>query len=169
MNKQLSIIRHAKSDWSTDNKDFERVLNDRGYADAQLMGEYLQASKQQFDRVYCSTAKRAKLTLQQLNCSLKLPQSRIYYEQSLYLSSVIHLVSFIGQFNEQDNHIALIAHNPGLTDLCNFLTGDQLSNLPTCAVYSVQFFVDEWRAVGAECGTKKTLIRPRMLKEGGPG
>ena len=165
MNKQLSIIRHAKSDWSAGCRDFDRSLNDRGYSDAQLIGKYLVTNKQRFDRVYCSKANRARLTLQQLNHYLKLSEDSICYEQSLYLASVIHLVSFIEQFNDQDQHIALIAHNPGLTELCNFLTGDRLSNLPTCAVYSIQLHVDEWKTIGAECGTRNSLMTPRMLKD----
>ncbi len=165
MNKQLSIIRHAKSDWSGGCRDFDRALNDRGHSDAQLIGKYLFANNQQFDRVYCSTANRARLTMQQLNNFLKLPEDSVRYEQSLYLASVAHLVSFIEQFSNQDQHIALIAHNPGLTELCNYLTGDQLANLPTCAVYNIQLHADEWKAVGIECGTKKSLMTPRTLRD----
>ena len=165
MNKQLSIIRHAKSDWFAGCKDFDRGLNARGYHDASLIGKYLHANKQQFDRVYCSTANRAKLTLEQLNVSLKLPKASIQFEQSLYLASLTHLVSFIEQVSNEYRHIALIAHNPGLTNLCNFIAGDQLANLPTCGVYTIQCCVDDWRAVGLESGTKKMLITPRMLKD----
>jgi len=165
MDKQLTIIRHAKSDWSAGCKDYERTLNDRGYSDAQLIGEYLHANKQRFDRVYCSKAKRAQLTLHQLNQFLTLPEERIRNEQSLYLASVTHLESFIQLFSDQDQHVAIIAHNPGLTELCNYLTGDDLSHLPTCAVYSVQLYVNEWKAIGAECGARNSLITPRMLKD----
>ena len=165
MNKQLSIIRHAKSDWSAGCRDFDRALNDRGYHDATLIGEYLQANKYQFDRVYCSTANRAKLTLEKLNVFLNLPNESVQFEQSLYLASLHHLLSFIEQVSNEYHHIALIAHNPGLTNLCNFLTGDQLENLPTCAVYTIECCVDDWRAVGLESGFKKMLITPRMLKD----
>jgi phosphohistidine phosphatase len=165
MNKELSIIRHAKSDWSADCRDFDRGLNKRGYNDAKLIGKYLHANKQQFDRVYCSTANRAKSTLEQLNASLKLPNASIQFEESLYLASLTHLVSFIEHVSNDLRHIALIAHNPGLTDLCNFLTDDRLDNLPTCAVYTIDFHVDDWRAVGFCSGIKKMLITPRMLKD----
>ncbi len=164
MNKQLSIIRHAKSDWSAGCRDFDRTLNNRGYNDAKLIGNYLHTSHQQFDRVFCSTANRAKLTLQQLNASLNLPTKHFQFEQSLYLASLTHLVSFIEKISDQYHHAALIAHNPGLTDLCNFLTGDQLANLPTCGVYTIQCCIDDWKAIGFESGIMKSLITPRILK-----
>ncbi|MFK7794032.1 MAG: histidine phosphatase family protein [Gammaproteobacteria bacterium] len=165
MSKQLSVIRHAKSDWSAGCRDFDRALNDRGCSDAQLIGDYLIANNQPFDRLYCSKANRARLTLQELNHFLTLPEDSICYEQSLYLAPVAHLVSFIEQLSDQDQHVALIAHNPGLTELCNYLTGDRLSNLPTCAVYSIQLLVDEWKSIGPDCGTKKSLMTPRTLKD----
>ncbi len=165
MDKRLSIIRHAKSDWSTGCRDFERTLNERGVKDSQLIGEYLHAKEQKFDQVYCSTANRAQLTLQKLNLFIKLTENNIHYEQSLYLASLSHLLSFIEQITDDYNHVALIAHNPGLTDLCNYFTGDNLTNLPTCAVYTIDFCVDEWRAVGLENGVKKSLITAKMLKK----
>jgi phosphohistidine phosphatase len=165
MSKQLSIIRHAKSDGAAGCRDFDRVINDRGYQDAELIGQHLIANKQQFDRVYCSSADRAQLTCEQLNICLNLPKTDIQFEESLYLASLTHLVSFIEKISNQYEHVALIAHNPGLTDLCNFLTGDQLANLPTCSVYTIDFQVDDWRAVGFENGTKKKLLTPQMLKD----
>ncbi|MFK8028359.1 MAG: histidine phosphatase family protein [Gammaproteobacteria bacterium] len=165
MNKQLSIIRHAKSDWSEEMPDFDRALNKRGLNDAILIGNYLHDHNYQFDRVYCSSANRARQTLGQLNMSLNLAKDSIQLERSLYLASLAHLVSLIEQLSHSHHHVALIAHNPGLTDLCNFITGDRLGNLPTCAVYTIQCCVDDWRAVGLESGTKKMLMTPRMLKD----
>ncbi len=164
MDKQLTIIRHAKSDWPAGCRDFDRALNERGVTNARLVGEYLHANEQQLDKVYCSTANRAQLTLKELNSYLKLTEDTLHFEQSLYLASLATLLPFIEQVSNNDNHIVLIAHNPGLTELCNYLTGDQLTNLPTCAVYTIQFGVDDWRAIGLESGIKKSLITPKMLK-----
>jgi phosphohistidine phosphatase len=165
MNKVISIIRHAKSDWSHGCKDFDRALNERGYSDAQLMGKNLHDNKQLFNRVFCSAANRAQLTLQQLNSLLALPQANIQFESSLYLASHPQLVSFIEQVSNDYNHIALIGHNTGLTDLCNFLVGDRLTNLPTCAVYTIQTYVNDWKAIGPKCGTRTSLVTPRQLKD----
>lgn len=164
MDKRLSIIRHAKSDWPAGRRDFDRAINKRGISDARLIGNYLHANGQQFDKVYCSKANRAKLTLEQLNAVMKFTESNIRYEQSLYLASLTYLLSFIEQVSNDYNNIALIAHNPGLTNLCNYLTGDQLNNLPTCGVYTIQFCVDDWKAIGLESGVKKSLVTPKMIK-----
>ena len=64
MGKVMTIIRHAKSDWSSDCDDFDRVINQRGHSDAALVGEYLKANGHQYDALFSSTATRAKLTTQ---------------------------------------------------------------------------------------------------------
>ena len=61
----LLLFRHAKSDragFSGD--DFDRPLNKRGVSDARRMGGLLAGADQIPDRVLCSTALRARTTLE---------------------------------------------------------------------------------------------------------
>ena len=165
MSKSLHIIRHGKSDWSQECADFDRGLNKRGYADTKLIGEYLLANDYLFEQVFCSTARRAKITLGELNRHLQICESNIQYIDALYLASRSTLMSLIENTDNQYQQIAIVAHNPGLTELCYYLTGDYLPNLPTCGVYSIHFDVDDWRAVACDSGVTTKFITPRQLKD----
>ena len=165
MNKTLNIIRHAKSDWARADFDYDRILNQRGRNDAQLIGKTLASEDFVTDKVICSGAYRAKETFQCLNEHLKITDNKIEYTDTLYLASLRQLLAEIENFNNDIDNIVIIGHNPGLTELCNYMTGDDLQNLPTCAVYSIVFPVDDWRAIDAEMGSKNNFLSPRMIKE----
>ena len=165
MSKNLNIIRHGKSDWSHECADFDRGLNKRGYSDTNLMGKYLLANSYQFEQVFCSTARRAKLTLQELNRYLKIPKNNIQYIDALYLAGRSTLVSLIENIDNEYHEVAIVVHNPGLTELCYYLSGDYLPNLPTCGVYSIHFDIDNWQSIGCESGTTTKFITPRQLKD----
>ena len=165
MPKTLSIIRHAKSITDLSGPDRDRALNERGQSDAKLIGKFLSAQGAEFDHVYCSTAIRARQTLAKINELLKLPDNQIQFEDSLYLASLPVLLSFIENLPNAQQKVALVGHNPGLTELCNSLSAGDLSNLPTCGVFTVQFSADDWRAAGAGSGAKQKIVTPRMLKE----
>lgn len=165
MPKILSIIRHAKSITDLVGPDSARALNERGRSDAKLIGKFLSAQGVEFDHVYCSTAIRARQTFAKINELLKLPDDQIQFEDSLYLASASELLSFIQNLPENQQRVALVGHNPGLTELCNILGADELSNLPTCGVFTVQFSADDWREAGTGTGENQKLVTPRMLKE----
>ena len=165
MEKHLSIIRHAKSSWAESVADHERSLNTRGNGDSKLMGKFLSAQGITFDQIYCSTARRAQQTLENLNAHLNVENKKIINDESLYLASVSTLVQFIENIPDSFNHVAIIGHNPGLTELCNYLCGDDLENLPTCAVYTIQFPSDDWRAITEGAGENVKLITAHMLKD----
>ena len=62
--KQIFLLRHAKSDWSTlGQQDFERPLAKRGINDAMLISQYIQDKRHLVDAVFCSSALRTKETL----------------------------------------------------------------------------------------------------------
>ena len=165
MSKRLTIIRHAKSVTDSSGSDRDRAINARGQGDAKLIGKFLSAQGIVFDQVYCSTAVRARQTFEKINELLHLSSEIIHAEEDLYLASLPVLLAYIEKLPNSYNHIAIVGHNPGLTELCNALCNDDLANLPTSGVYSVQFSCDDWRAAGSGSGDCQKLVTPRMLKE----
>lgn len=165
MSKSLIVIRHAKSSWASAEGDHQRPLKERGFADANLIGGFLLQNDLSIDAVYCSDAKRALQTLQTINSSLKLAQSKVNYVPDLYLAELNELLTILNTVCPSIENLVLIGHNPGLTNLCNYLTNDRLENLPTCSVYAVELLVDDWNAVCEGVGIQKLYCTPRMLKE----
>jgi phosphohistidine phosphatase len=160
---QLSLIRHAKSSWQDAGlRDFDRPLNARGLRDAPMMGKRVADHGITFDQVITSPALRALSTARLIAAQLDYPETAIQPLQQLYDASVGNLLQCVQSLDSQHHRIALVAHNPGLTGLCNFLSGEAIVNLPTCAVAVIEFPLDDWQAVYRESGNLKMLLTPKQ-------
>lgn len=146
--KTLILIRHAKSDWNDFSaRDFDRELNARGKRDAPLMGQRLAARDIQPDALVVSTACRAKATARLMTPALSFSFADIDWRDELYLASPSTMKSVIRQTADHIQTLALLAHNPGITELANQLTGTDINNVPTCGVITLDLPVDHWEEV----------------------
>jgi phosphohistidine phosphatase len=156
MNKQLIIIRHAKSDWGNTNlSDFDRPLNKRGKANAPEMAKRLVKQHIVPELIVSSPALRALTTAKYFTDAWQLTLDNIQQEPAIYEASVKSLVKVVNGFDNKFNTIALFGHNPGLTDLVNYFDG-YINNMPTCSVILLEFTFDDW-AMAAE-STAKVLL-----------
>ena len=56
----------------------------------------------------------------------------------------------------------LFAHNPGITECANKLSaGEQIDNLPTCAIYTLQFEIKDWSELDWSSGLDAELDYPK--------
>lgn len=160
---QLTLIRHAKSSWDEAGlRDFDRPLNARGLRDAPNMGKLIGTHGLAFDRIVASPALRAIRTARLIAEQLGYAESAIETRQELYDASVDTLLRSVQTLDSRQTCVALVAHNPGMTGLCNFLSGETIANLPTCAVAVIEFPLDDWQAVHRESGTLKLLLTPKQ-------
>ena len=87
MNSELFVLRHSKSDWAKSGfSDYDRPLNARGQADAHQIAGWLKATSLCPSEVICSTAVRARQTLQPMIELLAINERNIRYEEKLYLA-----------------------------------------------------------------------------------
>lgn len=164
MTKCLSLIRHAKSSWDDASlSDYERGLNERGRRDAPRMGKALQQGGIKFDRVLCSSAKRARETLNLLREQLEIEDDSIHYLDDLYCASTATLIDIIRQQDNDNNNIAIIAHNPGLEDLAAMLS-KRNETFSTCSVVQIEFEIDDWKQVGKVTGKQILFLNPKIIK-----
>jgi len=162
MAKDLFIIRHAKSDWSFDVSDFDRPLNTRGFADAPKIAERLSEYPIKPEVFVSSPAKRALTTAQLFAGQLKIPIGTIQTNDRIYEALPTTLLQIVNDFDDAYHRIALIGHNPGLTLLANYLTDEQIYNLPTCGLVHIHFSgVDEWAAVSGGLGSQIWFTFPK--------
>ena len=152
--KRLYIIRHAKSSWKKqDLADFDRPLNKRGKHDAPLMGTQLLKINVCPDLVITSPAKRALTTAETIAEKINYPRKKIIENIQLYLADVPELLDVVRNFDESVKNAVLVGHNPGVTDFSNFLTDDDIENVPTCGVICVDLLVDQWEHADKDLGT----------------
>lgn len=150
--KTVLLIRHAKSDWDDPSRrDFDRGLNGRGRRDAPEMGRRLAARQIMPDAFVVSTARRARATAQLISGELGFPADQIGFRDELYLASPEVMLDVIRQTPEDVETLALVAHNPGMTELASRLAGGgQIDNMPTCAIATFELPIDDWREAGRQ-------------------
>ena len=164
--KQLLVIRHAKSSWDNpDLQDNERPLNKRGLEDAPLMANVLRTHNFNLDKIFSSSALRAKMTTEIFAKELNIPESMIEYTDELYNASRREILNFIKRLDDKYQSIAIVGHNPGLTDLVHFLLYDFDYELPTCAVVGIDLDLEKWSDIKSGTGSLKFFEYPKKYKQ----
>lgn len=163
MARDLFVIRHAKSDWSFDVSDFDRPLNTRGFTDAPKIAERLKAYATKPELLVSSPAKRALTTAQLFASQLEIPIGAIQTDARIYEALPATLLKVIGEFDDRYHSVALFGHNPGLTLLINYLTDEQIYNLPACGLVHIRFdSADNWASISGGLGSQLWFTYPKQ-------
>lgn len=143
--KTLYLVRHAKSSWKdTKLRDFERPLNKRGLNDAPLMGKVLRKMNIKPELIISSPAKRTLDTAEYFCEKLDFPFEDVIFDDDFYNCSINNLLKEIQNQNDEINSVMIFAHNPGLTDLHNFLCEEYIDNIPTAGISILNFDSENW-------------------------
>ena len=122
----LILFRHAKSDWSTGEADFDRPLNPRGHRQAPEAGRWLADNIDAIDLAVVSPANRARKTWELASAELsRAPQTR--FDDRVYGASVTGLLDVVRELPTDASTVVLVGHNPGFEDLASFLTNTSVS------------------------------------------
>lgn len=168
--RELVLIRHAKSsraDPSLD--DFERPLSARGKRDAPEMGGRLKARGCIPDLFLSSPARRARKTARRIAGALGYSKGKVILDARLYLLGANELSSLVREMPDGSRRVFLVGHNPDLTGLAAWLTGEDLGNIPACGVVALRMNVPAWSAIGANTGTMLFFDYPKMPPDGEGG
>ena len=166
--KELTIIRHAKSSWDyPDLSDFDRPLSLRGKSNTRLMGERLLKNNIFFDGIISSGAERAKATAEIIAKTINFPKHKIKLNNDLYMASVLSMIDIIRESPAEYKSIALIGHNPSITELVNYLTNDTIEDLPTCFNYQLTLPINSWVNVKQGIGEGKYFNYPKSKHDMG--
>jgi len=160
--KHLFLLRHAKSSW--DNPaldDCDRPLAARGRKAAKLIGAYLGREHVQISLVLCSSARRARETL-----DLVAPCGEIQIERELYSASADQLLERLRRVPDEVAAVMLIGHNPAIHDLAVSLVAgaSELAarKFPTGALATLTLTAP-WRALDPSLAELAAFVTPREL------
>ncbi len=146
--KTLYIVRHAKSSWdNSDLDDFDRPLNERGKRNAPEMGERLKEKGIKPDLIISSSAKRAFSTAKKIAKEVDYPVDKIKKSENLYLASISSAINIIRQVDDSVAALMIFGHNPGWTELSNYLCDVYIDNIPTAGVSAIRFDFDSWAKI----------------------
>ena len=158
--RALFILRHAKSGHDEPVSDKERTLTPRGRKDAVRMGELARERNLLCDRVLCSTATRAKETLELFADGAKLRASVVFLDE-LYLAEPKAIVRAIRRDGGPAERVMVVGHNPGLEALVGELTTER-TDLPTASYVEITLPLDDWAELDLDtAGRMRSMFRPK--------
>jgi phosphohistidine phosphatase len=153
---RLYLLRHAKSSWKDASlPDHDRPLAPRGRKASKAIGRYLRDHDIEPELVLCSSATRARQTLERLGPAGV--DARI--EPELYGASARELLERVRSLPEEVASVMLIGHNPGMQQLAYQLAGLD-DKFPTAALAT--FECSRWRTL--DQAELIDYVRPRELE-----
>jgi phosphohistidine phosphatase len=162
-------MRHAKSNWhSSVSSDFDRPLNERGAKDAVRMGQWLQKQNIKPSLILSSPAERAKQTALAVVDALQLNSDQIQFNKDLYLADRATLLRVLQTVPDNTESVLLVAHNPGLDDLVEWLAPEPPAlsasgKLMTTAAIAMFEIPGAWSKLQRGATALTQLLRPKEL------
>jgi phosphohistidine phosphatase len=108
------------------------------------MAQRLLDKKVKIDAFISSPAKRAGKTARIFAKEYKVDKDNIIFRDELYGAAEDVFYDVISNADDAYKSIAIISHNPGLTDFANLLTDTRIDNIPTCGVFAVTIECKNW-------------------------
>lgn len=131
MTLQLDLVRHADAQSKMlGASDFDRPLSMIGQRQVLLLAERLRERGGYPQRVWCSPSARTRATLTPLGYDFT---SIAVYEPRLYEAELDTLVELVANIPPLAQRALIVAHNPGLQDLLNYLVGPDAPCMVTAA------------------------------------
>lgn len=167
MTKQLLLVRHGKSDWGNSHlSDFDRPLNPRGHRNAPEMANRILQKGWVPDLMVSSPALRAITTARHFaQVWYKSPDHQILQEPSIYEAGTTTLLEVVNNLDNKYNRVVIFGHNPGFTDLANYLSNANIYNIPTCGTVLIEFPANNWAEVSHFNGTLLEFDYPKSADE----
>jgi phosphohistidine phosphatase len=166
MKKILILVRHAKTKPAENGqKDFERELMAEGVKDASLIGRHFFKKNIEADKIVSSPAIRAANTAQLLAEQMRYDLSSIDYDETIYEASVRNLLNVINNFLSDWQTTLLVGHNPAISYLAEYLSGDGIDDIVSCGVVKIEFDGLQWNEISQGSGKVDEILLPDQIRE----
>ncbi len=143
--KQVILVRHAHAHGLEPGlEDFERRLDRRGRHEAEAMARRAHELGLAPDHLIASPADRAIATAREFAKALAFPLPRIRHDDRVYLAEPDRLVAILRNAPPDAQRVMLVGHNPGLSELAAWLTGEDVGHLPTAALCVATAALERW-------------------------
>ncbi len=146
--KILYLVRHANSGWQDSSQtDYDRVLSERGRREADEMGKRLRDKNIRPESIICSSAWRAVQTFETLSPYVNVPKEEVLFKKSMYEAATSTLLEIVQNLENTCSSAMLIGHNPSMSWLAGQLTGEHITNMPTCSIATIRLPTANWNDV----------------------
>lgn len=160
--RRLLLLRHAKSSWDDPAlADHDRPLAPRGRKASKLIRAHLRREQIDVSLVLCSSARRARETLELVSVS-----GPVEVERELYGASASQLLERLRRLPDELDAVMLIGHNPAIQELAVGLVADGSGlasrKFPTGALATLTF-TGSWRALESGQAELAAFVTPKEL------
>jgi phosphohistidine phosphatase len=159
--KNLIIIRHAKAEQSS-GRDFDRNLMEKGHKDATLMAGRLLNLGYKIDKIFSSPSVRTVQTTAHFASDHNVNTENIKYFDKLYLGDTLAITEAVCWLKENINTLAVVGHNPGVSNFTNDITGSDIDDLPTSGIAIIEVDMNDWENFE---GASKKLVKVLTPKD----
>lgn len=166
----LTLIRHAQtSPAMSGQSDHARQLSDRGCLDALNMATWCREHLPRPDVWLVSSAKRAQKTA--LLLTAMDDAAELSTEPGLYAASsaiILGLLSTMGNYSQHDcQHIAVVGHNPGISQVVCLLASKQSratpTDMPPLGLAHFSLAIDNWETINPDCVKLMQFTTPELI------
>ena len=116
------------------------------------MGKLLAEQGIQPEVIFSSPAKRALKSAKIIAEEIEYPLEEIVTHRAIYHASVDDLLEIIRALDDMDYEVMIFGHNPGMTEIVNYLSDFDLVNLPTSGIVCIEFDEQPWRSISRHSG-----------------
>ena len=161
--KTIILFRHGKSDWNAHfEDDHDRPINKRGIKAAKKMGKLLSDRKEIPELLICSTALRARKTIE-LAAQSGNWNSECIFEPRIYGGPPNVLIEIIKNINEKFNSVCLIGNEPNFSSFISRSCNESYHRFPTASMAKIVYNKDKWINVKFGLGKLEWIKRPKEL------
>jgi phosphohistidine phosphatase len=159
--RKLILIRHATAEHERyPKKDIDRDLDETGVAEAIELGKYMRLQKDLPERVFCSSANRTHQTARIFLKEAGLEESILETLPKLYNAGYQTLLNQIEKAEEELECIAIVGHNPGISQLATALSGDLVYQLAPGSSVCLEFQCSSWPGISVGDGQEIWYFTP---------
>ncbi len=164
MTKKLFLIRHGRTaERAVDMKDIDRPLTLEGIQNASKMGRFFLLNNMSPDSIMCSTAIRAKTTAELMAEQMNYDTSKIYVNDKIYEASARTLLQIVNSIKEEFGTVFLIGHNPSISFLSEYITGEEIGDVTSCGVIKIKFKDKSWAEIDSGNGEFEDYYYPEII------
>ncbi|MDN3686212.1 SixA phosphatase family protein [Cyclobacterium jeungdonense] len=158
MVKELLLARHGQAEapsFALDDKD--RKLTPAGIQQLERLGKMLAINGQSCDYLVHSPAKRCQNTAEILARELKV--KTLVSVSSIYRAGRDELLRAITDIPTGVNHALLVGHNPAISQIAAYLTGESHLVFSPGMMARIHFQEMDWEAISKNAGTLEEILQ----------
>lgn len=143
MGKILTLLRHGEAEPAKGQQaDFKRNLTTDGAHRLERLSQVLSLRNLHYDLLLSSTSNRTVQTSEIIQQGL--PCREAVFFDTLYLADVQVMMELISQQKEENEQVLLVGHNPGISALLSYISGEHQLTLQPGMMAMVEIEADSW-------------------------